>query len=124
MKGEQIADLIVEWADERRMHPDDFSDIFVEELFDLLNKDKEDEKKMKAMKLFEALDKLSFDQVLVQVNNVEGVYHSRGDMIYWDKENEGRLTNYWNGNIVDICKTSNGQSAEYIFLNISEIEGE
>ncbi|MEK4025381.1 hypothetical protein [Sporosarcina sp. FSL W7-1283] len=40
MKGKQIADLIVEWADEQRMHPDDFSSLFVEELIELLDKDK------------------------------------------------------------------------------------
>lgn len=40
MKGEQIADLIVEWVNEQGMHPDDFSSLFVEELIELLDKDK------------------------------------------------------------------------------------
>ena len=43
MKGEQIADLIVEWANERNMHPDDFNSLFVDELLELLEKDKKEE---------------------------------------------------------------------------------
>lgn len=42
MKGEKIADLIVEWASEQGIHPDDFNSLFAEELIELLDKDKKD----------------------------------------------------------------------------------
>lgn len=42
MKGEKIADLIVEWANKQSIHPDDFNVLFVEELMEMLDQDKED----------------------------------------------------------------------------------
>lgn len=42
MKGEQIVNLIVEWANKQSIHPDDFNVLFVEELMEMLDQDKED----------------------------------------------------------------------------------
>jgi len=40
MKGATIAELIIQWANEKRVHPDDFSMLFAEELLEALEADK------------------------------------------------------------------------------------
>lgn len=40
MNGKEIAELIFDWADKNGMHPDDFSNLFVEELIEYLEEDK------------------------------------------------------------------------------------
>lgn len=40
MDGKDIAKLIYEWANKKRMHNDDFQDLFVFELLELLEEDK------------------------------------------------------------------------------------
>jgi hypothetical protein len=39
VKGVEIARLIYAWANESRMHPDDFDTLFVEELLEMLEAD-------------------------------------------------------------------------------------
>jgi two-component SAPR family response regulator len=39
IKGVYIAELIYQWADNNRMHPDDFSMLFAEELLEKLEAD-------------------------------------------------------------------------------------
>lgn len=39
MKGIEIAKLIIEWANENGMHPDDFDMLFAEELLEALEED-------------------------------------------------------------------------------------
>lgn len=34
MKGEDLAKLIIDWANDNRLHPDDFSMLFVDELLE------------------------------------------------------------------------------------------
>jgi hypothetical protein len=40
MKGAELAELIYQWANDNRMHPDDFSMLFAEELLERLEADK------------------------------------------------------------------------------------
>jgi len=39
MSGRAIVELIEEWAHNKGMHPDDFSDLFVEELLEMMEED-------------------------------------------------------------------------------------
>jgi hypothetical protein len=39
MTGKEIAKLIYDWADNQRIHPDDFDSLFVPELLEMLEKD-------------------------------------------------------------------------------------
>ena len=40
MKGAEIAELIYNWAEEKRIHPDDFDMLFANELLEELEADK------------------------------------------------------------------------------------
>ncbi|MDH5159860.1 hypothetical protein [Heyndrickxia oleronia] len=39
MKGAEIAKLIVDWANDNNMHPDDFDMLFADELLEALEED-------------------------------------------------------------------------------------
>lgn len=39
MSGKEIAQALVEWANQKRMHPDDFDVLFVDELMEMLEGD-------------------------------------------------------------------------------------
>jgi hypothetical protein len=40
LSGKEIAELIYEWADKNRIHPDDFDMLFANELLEKLESDK------------------------------------------------------------------------------------
>jgi hypothetical protein len=40
MKGKEIAELIYEWANKKKFHPNDFDSLFAHELIEELEEDK------------------------------------------------------------------------------------